>query len=75
MSVIRSDSLLRDEYNKEPVFYCTKCLSLKIRSVPYMTDSDYCDECGSTHVEQTQIEDWEQMYENRYGCKFLNKSY
>lgn len=61
------------DYNEEPVFYCEKCLSLKIRNVPHMEDSDYCDECGSTSINKCSIEDWENLYVSRYGYKFLNK--
>lgn len=76
MSIIKSDSIvLKDEYNNEPVFYCVKCLSLKIRDIPYMSDSDYCDACGSTNIQQTHIDQWEEMYEKKYGHKFLTKSY
>lgn len=76
MSTIKSDSIvLKDEYNNEPVFYCVKCLSLKIRDIPYMSDSDYCDDCGSTNIQQTHIDQWEEMYEKKYGHKFLTKSY
>jgi hypothetical protein len=34
-------------------------------------DSDYCDECGSTEIEQASIEDWQEMYKNKYGHYFL----
>ena len=42
-----------NKYNDEPIFYCKSCLSLKIRSIPSMDDSEYCDECSSTDVGQT----------------------
>lgn len=58
-------------YNDEPVLYCKHCLSLKIRSIPRMDDSDYCDECGSTDIAECSIEEWETLYTNRYGHKFL----
>ena len=40
----------QNTYNEEPVLYCKHCLSLKVRFVPRMKDSDYCDECGSTDI-------------------------
>lgn len=58
-----------NEYNKEPVFYCKHCLSLKIRTVSGM---DYCDNCSATDVECCNIEDWENLYTQRYGHKFLD---
>lgn len=68
-------NLKKEEYNSEPVLYCRNCLSLKIRNVPGMEDSDYCDECGSTAIEETSIEDWENIYEIKYGIKYLDKEY
>ena len=47
----------KNEYNNEPVYYCSRCLSLRIRE--FDTDDLYCDECGNTHIESTNIENWE----------------
>lgn len=58
------------KYNKEPVLYCTSCLSLKIMGVD---DMDYCDDCGSTDVVSSSIEEWENLYIQRYGKKFIDK--
>lgn len=63
-----------DNYNDEPVFYCKHCLSLKIRDVG-LPDLLYCDDCGSTDVESTSIEEWERKYKEKYGFKFLDKNY
>lgn len=62
-----------NDYNEMPVLYCKHCLSLKIRCVPRMEDSDYCDECGSTNVGECSIEEWEALYKNRYGHRFLDE--
>lgn len=59
------------DYNQEPVFFCKNCLSLKIRYVVGLEDSDYCDECGSTEIEQASIEEWQEMYKKKYGHNFL----
>lgn len=59
-----------EEYNDEPVFYCKNCLSLKIKVVG---GYDFCDDCGSTHIETTHINNWEKLYEERYGSKFLEQ--
>lgn len=61
----------KQNYNEEPVFYCKSCLSLKIRSVPNMEDSEFCDECSSTDIGQCSIEEWEKMYIERYGHRYL----
>jgi Zn finger protein HypA/HybF involved in hydrogenase expression len=63
----------KQEYNEEPVFYCKNCLSLKIKTVQVDSNLDYCDECGSTDIAQTSIEEWRDIYKNRYGTDFLNK--
>jgi Zn finger protein HypA/HybF involved in hydrogenase expression len=63
----------KQEYNEEPVFYCKNCLSLKIKTVQVDSNLDYCDECGSTDIAQTNIEEWRDIYKNRYGIDFLNK--
>lgn len=58
-----------NQYNEEPVFYCSRCLSLKVM------DSEgilYCDECGNTEISQANIYDWENIYEAKYEDKFLN---
>ena len=65
--------LQNDIYNKEPVFYCKSCLSLKIRFIQSMQDSDYCDECGSTDIGQSSIEEWEKKYIEMYGQPYLEE--
>lgn len=65
---IREDTVINDDYNSEPVFYCKKCLSLKILALDSSTD--YCDVCGSTDIETTHIETWREMYKNKYGKEF-----
>lgn len=58
-------------YNEEPVFYCKHCLSLNIRHIPKVDNTEYCDNCGSTEVEQSSIEDWECRYKEKYGHSYL----
>lgn len=62
----------KEQYNQEPVHYCTHCLSLRVRTV-FGEDMDYCDSCGSTNIEQTQIEAWEDKYKKMYGINYLTK--
>lgn len=62
-----------NEYDEEPVVYCAKCYSLKIRHEDNM-DCDYCMDCGSTETKTASIEDWERLYEGRYGEKFVKVS-
>ena len=57
-----------NEYNSEEVAYCKTCLSLRILVLDENTD--YCDECGSTNIEFTDIASWEMMYEQKYNKPF-----
>lgn len=65
---------LNNEYNEEPVHYCSDCLSLNIK-INTSLNLDYCSDCGSTYIESTNIFDWEEQYKNKYGISLLNKSY
>lgn len=60
-------------YDEEPVEYCTKCYSLKIKYEDAI-DGDCCMDCGCTETATASIEDWERLYESRYGHKFVEKS-
>lgn len=59
--------LTTEDYNSEPVHYCKKCLSLKIMA---FDNSDYCDICGNTDIETTDIESWKKIYKDTYGKEF-----
>ena len=63
----------KQEYNNEPVFYCKNCLSLRVKTVIAVADLEYCDECVSTEIEQSNIEDWRKLYKERYGIDYLEK--
>lgn len=60
-------------YNEEPVFYCKRCLSLRIMNIPKVEDSDFCDTCNGTDIGQATIEEWEKMYEEKYHHKYLEE--
>lgn len=66
--------MVEQDFNSVPVFYCKHCLSLNIKLVDDSVDADYldfCDECGSTEIDTTDIYTWEKMYEQKYGRNFL----
>lgn len=63
---------LRD-YDSEPVEYCARCFSLKIKHEDVI-DSDCCMDCGSTEIGTTDIGTWERMYEARYGHRYIKKT-
>lgn len=62
-------SLTKEDYNNEPVYYCSNCLSLKILSLS--EHIDFCDECGSTEINTTSIYEWEELYKNKYKKPYL----
>lgn len=51
-----------EEYNDEPVFYCSSCHSLRIlvddRLADESWDGSYCAECGCTDISSCSIEEW-----------------
>lgn len=55
-------------YDDIPVYYCKHCLSLKIKDI---ADEVFCDDCGNTDVIEGNIYDWEELYELKYGHKFI----
>ena len=59
----------KNKYNDIPVLYCTDCLSLRVLGVG---EVNYCEKCGSTNVESTDIFSWEKMYAARYAGSYLN---
>ena len=63
----------KQEYNQEPVYYCRKCLHLKIGYVAVLEGSEYCEDCNSTNIEKATIEEWDKMFFNRYGYHYLEE--
>lgn len=62
-----------DDYNSEPVTFCSKCYSLKVKYEDSL-GLDYCMDCGCSDVTTSSIEEWERLYESKYGKKFVTKS-
>lgn len=63
--------MTKDEYNQEPVYYCTRCLSLAQTS---LLGQCYCENCGSTESASATIYEWENKYMNRYNHKYLEEN-
>ena len=61
-----------NDYDSEPVRYCARCYSLKVKYEEVL-DSECCGECGSTDILEASVEEWECKYERRYGHKFTVK--
>ena len=62
-----------DDYNSEPVTFCSKCYSLKVKYEDSL-GLDYCMDCGCSDVTTSSREEWERLYESKYGKKFVTKS-
>lgn len=67
------DTEKKEQYDEEPVFYCKRCLSLKIKKMPLVENQDYCGDCGSADIGTVDIEEWNRMYEEKYGHKHIVK--
>lgn len=61
--------LVNPEYNKVPVSFCKRCLSLNIKVQD--GEEDFCDDCGSTNILTTNIFEWERLYMEMYEKPFL----
>lgn len=61
----------KDDYNSEPVHYCSNCLSLKIRQVDDL-DITVCEDCGNTDIRKARIDTWNMLYVQEYGHLFLS---
>lgn len=66
------------QYDDIPIIYCKSCLSLKIGNFlsesreiieeeGTISDYDYCEDCGSTNLETCNIQEYEELYKQRYG--------
>ena len=62
-----------NDYDAEPVRYCARCYSLKVKYEESL-DSEYCADCGCSDILEAPFEVWEQKYEKRYGHKFAVKT-
>ena len=60
--------MTKEEYNKVPLMYCQKCLSIKVKE-----EEGYsiCGDCGNDTFEEDVINDWEYRFKLRYGVSYL----
>lgn len=61
-----------NDYDLEPVAFCAKCFSPKIKHESSL-DIDYCADCGCSEINEASVYEWESMYERRYGHKYVVK--
>lgn len=64
---------VQNDYDSEPVKYCAQCYSLKVRYEDSI-EADCCADCGSPDILEAPIEEWERLYERRYGHKYTVKT-
>lgn len=62
-----------NDYDSEPLVFCAKCLSPKIKHEESL-DIDYCGDCGCSETREAQVYEWEVLYEKKYGHKYVVKS-
>ena len=58
------------DYNKEPVYFCKDCLSLKVME---LGGEEYCEKCGSSDIGKTDIYTWQKLYQEKYKKKFIKE--
>ena len=61
-----------NDYDSEPIVFCAKCFSPKIKHEDSI-DIDYCGDCGCSDVREASVYEWESLYERKYGHKYVVK--
>ena len=69
----------KENYDSEKVHFCKTCLSIGLKTVTILSTDEkedqeitYCMPCGNTDMDVAQdIFEWEDMYAEKYGDKFL----
>lgn len=59
-------------YNNVPVAYCEECMSLRIRFTS--DETDFCDNCGGVHISYVTIDEWKELFNNKYGEEINKES-
>lgn len=73
----------KQDYNNVPVTYCKTCLKLHIKDVEFPKDSvkdskeqtvvSYCVDCGNTDLDTAHVSEWDDMYLEKYGKRFIDE--
>ena len=63
-----------NDYDSDPVTYCSRCYSLNIKHDDAI-DLDCCGECGCTDFKTSNVYDWEKLFNQRYGHKYIEKNH
>lgn len=60
------------DYDSEPIAFCAKCFSPKIKHEASI-DMDFCGDCGCSSIRESSVYEWEALYERKYGHKYVVK--
>ena len=66
------------DYNDIPIEYCDSCLDIKILKMPHKVNGQleiipYCGNCGSGQISINHVENWEELYYDRYGYSYIER--
>lgn len=61
----------KEECDSEQVTFCAKCYSLRYRYEESI-GMDCCMDCGCTDSRTASFDEWERLYTERYGHKYLD---
>ena len=61
-----------NDYDAEPIVFCAKCFSPKIKHEASI-DIDYCGDCGCSSIREASVYEWEALYEKKYGHQYVVK--
>ena len=65
----------KKEYDEEPVYYCRRCLSLKVKQIAGSSSPDdlYCDDCGSVSIGYIVIDKWLELQKRVREARLSNE--
>lgn len=61
-----------NEMELDTVDFCSKCYSLKIKYEDSI-GMDCCEDCGCTDFKTASFDEWEKLYKERYGHKYVEE--
>lgn len=59
-----------ERFDDEPISYCSRCYSLKIKYEDTV-GMECCGDCGCTDFTSSSVEEWDKLFQKRYGHKFV----
>lgn len=64
--------MTKEDYNNEPIHYCSNCLAINAKVLDDIEDIYMCQDCGNTDILETDVDTWNHMYVELYGKAFLD---